>query len=189
MMHTTRPAASTMGNREFVVLMAFLQALQALAIDAMLPALGVLSNDFGISDANERQLVIGVFLISSGLTSLFPGALADRYGRRPVLFTCLTGFVLMNLAAALAPTFVTLLICRGLTGAFSSGLLVMASAIIRDRYEGDRMARTQSLVSMVFMVVPMVAPSLGQGVLLIAGWRWIFGLMAGLAAVVAVWTW
>jgi DHA1 family bicyclomycin/chloramphenicol resistance-like MFS transporter len=89
----------------------------------------------------------------------------------------------------MAPTFLILLICRGLTGALSSGLLVMASTIIRDRYEGDRMARTQSLVSMVFMVVPMVAPSLGQGVLLFAGWRWIFGLMAVLGAVVAVWTW
>src|ERR1700712_3477998 len=119
MMHTTRPAASTMGNREFVVLMAFLQALQALAIDAMLPALGVLSNDFGVSDANERQLVVGVFLICSGAASLFPGALADRYGRRPVLLTCLGGYIAMNLAAAVAPTFLLLLICRGLTGVFA----------------------------------------------------------------------
>jgi DHA1 family bicyclomycin/chloramphenicol resistance-like MFS transporter len=178
-----------MGDKEFVVLMAMLQALMALAIDAMLPALGVLSADLGVSDPNERQLVVGVFLISSGLTSLLPGALADRYGRRPVLFTCLAGFVMMNLAASLAPTFLILLICRGLTGAFSSGLLVLASTIIRDRYEGDKMARTQSLVSMVFMVVPMLAPSLGQGILLFAGWRWIFGMMAVLGATVAIWTW
>lgn len=184
-----RPAAGAMGNREFVVLMAFLQALQALAIDAMLPALGVMSNDLGVSDANKRQLVVGVFLISSGLASLFPGALADRYGRRPVLFACLGGYIAMNLAAALAPTFLMLLICRGLTGAFAAGFLVLTGAIIRDRFEGDRMARTQSLVSMVFMVIPMAAPSLGQGVLAIAGWRWIFGMMAGLGAMVAVWAW
>ena len=184
-----KAAASKMGNREFVALMAFLQALQALAIDAMLPALGVLSEDFGVSDANERQLVVGVFLICSGLAALFPGALADRYGRRPVLFTCLGGYVAMNFAAALAPTFLMLLIYRGLTGIFSAGFMVLTGAIIRDRFEGDSMARTQSLVSMVFMVVPMAAPTLGQGVLAIAGWRWIFGMMGVMGAMVAVWAW
>jgi DHA1 family bicyclomycin/chloramphenicol resistance-like MFS transporter len=178
-----------MGDREFVALMAMLQALQALAIDAMLPALGVLSDDLGATSANQRQLVIGVFLIASGLTSLFPGALADRYGRRRILFIALTGYVTMNLVAALAPSFAVLLVMRGLTGAFASGLLVMSAAIIRDRYEGDKMAKTQSLVSMVFMVVPMAAPTLGQTVLLFAGWRWIFGMMGGLGAVVAVWAW
>ena len=185
----SNPAVRTMGDKEFVVLMAMLQALQALAIDAMLPALGVLSQDLGVSDPNERQLVVGLFLICSGLTSLFPGSLADRFGRRPVLFTCLAGYVAMNFAAALAPSFMMLLICRGLTGAFASGFLVLTGAIIRDRFEGDRMARTQSLVSMVFMVVPMAAPTLGQGVLAVAGWRWIFGMMGVLGAMVAVWAW
>jgi DHA1 family bicyclomycin/chloramphenicol resistance-like MFS transporter len=178
-----------MGNREFVVLMAFLQALQALAIDAMLPALGVLSRDLGVSDANERQLVVGVFLVCSGMASLFPGAFADRYGRRPVLFGCLAGYVAMNVAAALAPTFLILLICRALTGIVAAGFMVLTGAIIRDRFEGDSMARTQSLVSMVFMVVPMAAPTLGQGVLAVAGWRWIFGMMGGLGAMVGVWAW
>jgi DHA1 family bicyclomycin/chloramphenicol resistance-like MFS transporter len=178
-----------MGDREFVALMAMLQALQALAIDAMLPALGVLSADLGATGLNQRQLVIGVFLIASGLTSLFPGALADRFGRRPVLFVSLAGYVLMNLAGALAPSFTTLLVTRALAGAFSSGLLVMTGAIIRDRYEGDKMAKTQSLVSMVFMIVPMAAPSLGQAILLFADWRWIFAMMGGLGAMVAAWAW
>lgn len=178
-----------LGDKEFVVLMALLQALQALAIDAMLPALGVMSEDLGAHDANQRQLVVGVFLIAAGVTSLFPGSLADRYGRRPVLFVSLAGYVVMNLAAAIAPTFDLLLVCRALTGAFSSGLLVMTGAIIRDRFEGDQMARTQSLVSMVFMVVPMAAPSMGLGILMIADWRWIFGVMALLGAMLAVWAW
>jgi MFS transporter, DHA1 family, multidrug resistance protein len=178
-----------MGDREFVALMAMLQALQALAIDAMLPALGVISEDLGANTANQRQLVIGVFLIASGLTSLFPGALADRFGRRPVLFVSLTGYVAMNFAAAFAPSFTWLLVLRALAGAFASGLLVMTGAIIRDRYEGDKMAKTQSLVSMVFMIVPMAAPSLGQAILLVADWRWIFAMMGGLGAMVAIWAW
>jgi DHA1 family bicyclomycin/chloramphenicol resistance-like MFS transporter len=176
-----------MGEREFVALMALLQALQALAIDAMLPALGVMSRDLGVADANERQLVVAIFLFCSGISSLVPGAIADRFGRRRVLFVCVGGYVLFSLAAALAPTFTILLVMRGCAGALSSGMIVMSATIIRDRFAGDKMARMQSLVSMVFMIVPMAAPSLGQAVLLFAGWRWIFGIMAGLGALVWIW--
>jgi DHA1 family bicyclomycin/chloramphenicol resistance-like MFS transporter len=178
-----------MGEREFVAMMAMLQALQALAIDAMLPALGVMSRELGVFNSNERQLVVGVFLICSGLGSLFPGALADRFGRRPVLFVCVGGYVLFSLAAALAPSYRALLVMRGCAGFAASGMVVLSAAIIRDRFSGDKMARTQSLVGMVFMVVPMAAPSLGQAVLLFAGWRWIFGIMAGLGAGVWLWAW
>jgi DHA1 family bicyclomycin/chloramphenicol resistance-like MFS transporter len=183
----SRPFA--MGEREFVALMALLQALQALAIDAMLPALGVMSRDLGVSDANQRQLVVGVFLICSGLGSLFPGSLADRFGRRPVLFVCVGGYVLFSLAAALVPDFTMLLVMRGCAGLLASGMVVLSATIIRDRFAGDKMARTQSLVGVVFMVVPMAAPALGQAVLLFAGWRWIFGIMAGLGGAIFLWAW
>jgi DHA1 family bicyclomycin/chloramphenicol resistance-like MFS transporter len=178
-----------MGEREFVAMMALLQALQALAIDAMLPALGVMSQDLGVTNPNHRQLVLGVFLIAAGLGSIFPGTLADRYGRRPVLFVCVGGYVVFSLAAALAPEFNTLLVMRACAGALSSGMIVLSATIIRDRFSGDRMARTQSLIGVVFMVVPMIAPALGQAVLAVADWRWIFGLMAGLGAAVLVWAW
>ncbi|MBW8752769.1 MAG: multidrug effflux MFS transporter [Sphingomonadales bacterium] len=191
---TTRPLATgakpfAIGEREFVAMMALLQALQALAIDAMLPALGVMSRDLGVTDANERQLVVGIFLICSGLGSLFPGSLADRFGRRPVLFVCVGGYVLFSLAAALAPSFDALLVMRGCAGLLASGMVVLSATIIRDRFSGDKMARTQSLVGVVFMVVPMAAPALGQAVLLFAGWRWIFGIMAGLGAGILFWAW
>ena len=192
---TSKPTATgakpfAMSGREFVALMALLQALQALAIDAMLPALGAMARDFGVYGSNERQLVIGVFLISSGLGSLFPGALADRFGRRPVLFTCVGGYVVFSLAAALAPSFEALLAMRACAGVLSSGMVVLSATIIRDRFSGDKMARTQSLVSVVFMIVPMAAPSLGQAVLLTLGnWRWVFGIMAGLGAIVFTWAW
>lgn len=176
-----------MGERELVCMVAMLQALQAVAIDAMLPALGVMSHDLGVGDSNQRQFVIGVFLLASGLGSLFPGAFADRFGRRPVMLACLAGYLVFSLAAALVRDFNALLLMRFCAGFTTAGLVVTSSAIIRDRFSGDRMARLQSMVSVVFMAVPMIAPSLGQGVLLFAGWRWIFGIMAGLGAAVSIW--
>lgn len=174
---------------EFVGMMAALQALQALAIDVMLPALGVISRDLALTDPNDRQLVVGVFLVFSGLGSLFPGAMSDRYGRKPVILACLAAYVLLSLGCAFVNDFNALLAMRALCGVFTSGLLVLPMAVIRDRFEGDRMARTQSLVAMVFMVVPMIAPLLGQSVMLVAGWRAIFVLMGGLAALVIGWIW
>ena len=144
---SAEPARFPMGEREFVALMAMLQALQALAIDVMLPALGTMAHELGVAGANQRQLVIGVFLIGSGLGSLVPGALADRFGRRPVVLTCLGAYVVISLACALVSDFTMLLVLRGVLGLFTAGLMVLPMAIIRDRFSGDRMARTQSLVS------------------------------------------
>jgi DHA1 family bicyclomycin/chloramphenicol resistance-like MFS transporter len=180
---------SPLSETEFVGLMAAIQALQALAIDVMLPALGSISRDLGVTDPNERQLVVGIFLICSGLGSLFPGALGDRFGRRPVVLTCLGVYMAISLASALVTDFTTLLVLRALLGFATAGMMVMPMAIIRDQFSGDRMARVQSLISMTFMVVPMFAPTIGQTVLLIAGWRWIFGVMALLAGGVAFWAW
>ena len=176
-----------LGAGEFVALLAMLMALQALGVDAMLPALDRIGRDLHLASANQRQLVIGVFLISSGLTALLPGPLADRFGRRPVVLVAVGGYVALSLVCALAPTFHLLLAGRIGMGIAGSALSVLPTAIIRDRFEGDRMARTQSLVGMVFMVVPMLAPTLGQGVLLVAGWRWIFGIMALAGLAVALW--
>jgi DHA1 family bicyclomycin/chloramphenicol resistance-like MFS transporter len=173
---------------EFVVLMAALQALQALSIDIMLPALGEISRDLSVSDPNQRQLIVGVFLICTGLGSLFPGAIADRYGRRPVLLFAIAAYVLSALACALVTSFPMMLAARAVAGLCTSALMVMPMTVIRDRFEGDKMASTQSLVSMTFMVVPMIAPMVGQGVMLVAGWRWIFGLIAVLGTCVCVWT-
>ncbi len=167
--------------------MAMTMALQALAIDAMLPALGEMARDLHVADPNRRQLVVGVFLLAAGLGALIPGVLADRFGRRPVLLGSLALYILLSLGCALAPDFETLLVLRALQAIGSAGASVLPSAIIRDRHSGDGMARMLSTISVVFMLVPMLAPSLGQAVLLFAGWRWIFALLALLATMVAVW--
>ena len=176
-----------LGAGEFVAMMAMLMALQAMSIDSMLPALGAIASDLKVTDPNQRQLVVGVFLISAGLGALLPGSLADRYGRRPVLFVSLGLYIGLALACALVSDFSTLLVLRALQAIGSAGLTVLPSAIIRDRFEGDQMARMLSTISVVFMIVPILAPTFGQFVLLFAGWRWIFGGMAMMAAVVGVW--
>lgn len=176
-----------LGTREFIAMMAMIQALQALSIDAMLPALGVMASDLGTSDPNQRQLVIGVYLIASGFGALLPGSLADRYGRRPVLFASLGLYVLFGLGCALVSNFSMLLVLRALQAIGSAGLIVLPSAIIRDRFGGDRMASMLSIVSVVFMIVPILAPAIGQLILLFAGWRWIFGGIALMALLVCIW--
>ena len=168
-------------------MMAATMSLQALAIDMMLPALGLIAHDLGVSNANHRQLVIGVFLVAAGFGSLLPGPLSDRFGRRRVLLVCFAGYVVLSLGCALAPGFNTLIALRVLVALCSAGLTVLPSAIIRDRHSGDAMARMTSTVSMVFMIAPMVAPSLGQAVLLFAGWRLIFAALATLAAIIGLW--
>ena len=177
------------GEREFVVLMASLMALVALSIDSMLPALGEIAADLNAGEPNRRQLVIGVYLFCAALGALLPGALADRFGRRPVLFGALACYIVLALACALVTDFNSLLVVRGLQAFLSAGLSVLPNAIIRDSYEGDRMARMMSTTVLVFMAVPMLAPSYGQAILLFAGWRWIFGCTALLAVAVAVWAW
>jgi DHA1 family bicyclomycin/chloramphenicol resistance-like MFS transporter len=180
-------APMPIGRREFVAMMAAAMSLQALAIDVMLPALGMIARDLGVSNPNHRQLVIGVFLVAAGVGSLLPGPLSDRFGRRRVMLACFAGYVVLTLGCALAPGFNTMIVLRVLVALCSAGLTVLPSAIIRDRHAGDAMARMASTVSMVFMIAPMVAPSLGQAVLLFAGWRMIFALLAGFAAAIGLW--
>ena len=176
------------GRAEFVVIMAALMSLNALGIDTMLPALDEIAADFSITDPNRRQLVVGAFLIANGVGSILPGAFADRFGRRPVLFVCLALYVVFSLTCAIATSFDLLLFSRVLQGLATAGLVVLPAAIIRDRFEGDAMARLLSVVFIVFMIVPILAPALGQAVMQFGPWPWVFVVLAVLSAALAVWT-
>lgn len=175
------------GFLEFVILIAALQALGALGIDSMLPNLPAIGGSLGVSDANPRQLIITLYLLGLGGAQLVFGPLADRYGRKPVLLAGLGLYVGFSLLAALSPTFPLLLAARVLQGVGAAATRVIPVSIVRDRYEGRQMARVMSLTSLVFMAAPIAAPSLGQLVLALASWPWIFGLLAGLALLMMLW--
>lgn len=181
------PAAHELGFREFVALMAALMAITALSIDAMLPALPAIGAELGVATPNDRQWVIAAFMFGFGGGQLVHGPLADRFGRRPVLLTSLAVGVAFNLLAALSATYALLLAARVAAGVATASSRVLTTSIVRDRVAGDQMARTMSLVSIVFMVVPIAAPNLGQLILLVAAWRWIFGLLAGAGVLLFLW--
>ena len=179
---------SGLSERELIAMMAALMSLQAFGIDAMLPGLGAMAADFGVS-GNERQLVIGAYLLGAGIGALFPGAFADRFGRRPLLFFGLAFYVALSLACALVTSFPLLVAMRAIQGMGCAALTVVPAAIVRDQVGGDRMARLMSLIMMTFLLVPLLAPFIGQAILLLADWRWIFGAMVVQGAAVAVWVW
>lgn len=183
----TAPQGRNINPWELVFIAAATMSLGALAIDIMLPALPQIAGDLGVDDGNRRQLVVGTYLISSGIGCLFPGFLADRFGRRKALAGALLAYMTFALACALAPDFETLLVARCLQGLLSAGITVVPIAIIRDRFEGDRMAKLLSTVSIIFMLVPILAPAIGQAILLVADWRWIFVALACWSLLVLGW--
>ena len=187
--HSSDGPARTIRRGEFVALMAAVMSLGALAIDAMLPALDEIAGSFGIDDPNRRQLVVGVYLLATGVGCLVPGSLSDRFGRRPLLFAAFGFYVVTSLLCAIAPSYDVLLALRVIQGLGTAGLGVIPAAVIRDRFEGDAMARLMSTIFIVFMVVPVLAPTFGQAILEIGDWPWVFVGMAALAALVAAWTW
>lgn len=178
--------ARALGFREFLVLTAAIMACQAIAVDTMLPALPSIGRDLGVTDANRTQWVITIYIAGVGLGQLFWGMLSDRFGRRRVLLTGLTLYVLAAAAVGIANSFEALLAWRFAHG-IAAASMVLARSIIRDLYGGRQMARVMSLTFIVFIMVPVIAPSIGQLVLMVAPWRALFHVFDGFAAAVLLW--
>ena len=176
------------GSRETVALLAGLMALNAFAIDAMIPALPAIGRSLGVAEENHRQLVVVAYLMGFGSTQLLWGPLADRFGRKPILAAGIGLYAAFALLCGIAGSFPLLIAGRVAMGASAAVTRVLVVAMVRDLFEAEAMARVMSLVFMVFMLVPVLAPSIGQGILLFAPWRAIFLVLAAYALVMLAWS-
>lgn len=172
---------------EFVALIAMMFSTVALSIDGMLPALPHIAADLGMTNPNHAQLVVTTFVAGLGLGQLFSGPISDSFGRRRVMVAGIAVYIAAGVMAATAPNLSMLLAARFLQGLGISAPRVVAVAMVRDRYQGRMMARVMSFVMTLFILVPAVAPFMGQIVMQVAGWRSIFGVYAGFGVISAIW--
>jgi DHA1 family bicyclomycin/chloramphenicol resistance-like MFS transporter len=176
-----------MGFYEFVALAAAMFSLVALSVDAMLPALPQMGRDLGVLDPNENQLIIGSMLLGLGLGQLFYGPLSDSIGRKTPIYIAIFIYLAGCLICVLSTSMPMMLAGRLLQGLGVAGPRIVVVAIIRDQFEGNAMARVMSFVMTVFILVPALAPAVGQGIMILSNWRWIFGLFLAQALISLIW--
>ncbi len=172
---------------EFVALTALVISLVALSIDIMLPALQQIAGDLGAPRANDSQLILTALFAGLAAGQIFYGPLSDSIGRKPAIHAGLILFILGCLISILATSFTVMLVGRVLQGLGAAGPRSVIIALVRDQYEGRAMARIMSLVMAVFIMVPALAPGIGQIILMVAHWRAIFGFLLAVAAISLLW--
>ncbi|MCX5516956.1 multidrug effflux MFS transporter [Kaistia defluvii] len=172
---------------EFVVIIAFMMALGSMSIDNLLPAFGHIQRDFGLTSANEVQLILSVYMAGFAIMQLFYGPASDIIGRRPTLMIGLVVFSIGSVIALFAPNFELMLVGRLVQGMGAAATRILSVAIVRDRYEGREMARVMSFTMMIFIIVPVFAPAIGSLFLLFGSWHAIFVSMLVMAVGIAIW--
>ncbi len=176
-----------LGFFEFVITIALMTASVAIAIDIMLPALPAIGQSLNVANTNDTQLVIGIFFLGFGCSQIIFGSLSDTFGRRSILLAGLAFFTITMFGAALTQSFEMLLLLRFVQGIGAAAVRITTMAVVRDCFGGREMARVMSYVMIVFMIVPIVAPSLGQAIIYYANWHWIFILLGCVGAILFVW--
>jgi DHA1 family bicyclomycin/chloramphenicol resistance-like MFS transporter len=182
---TQRPSASP----EFIVLVALLNAMVAMSIDTMLPAIGTIARELGATDPNSRQFIITAFFAGMTLGTLVYGPWSDSLGRKPAIVIGLSFYAAGSLLCLFSTGFPMILAGRFIQGFGAAAPRIVSIAMVRDGQAGAAMARVMSFVMMVFMLVPILAPSVGQLVLLLAGWRMIFLGFLGMGVIAGLWLW
>ena len=173
-MNQSNQPAGHQASFEFIALMAVMTSIIAFSIDAMLPALPQIAADLGVADVNDRQLVVIVLFIGLAMAQIVYGPVSDTLGRKPAAYIGFTIFILGSLLCVFAWSFEIMLAGRFLQGVGAAGPRIVSLALVRDLYSGRAMARIMSMVMGIFIIVPVIAPSVGQGLLLIGDWRLIF---------------
>ena len=182
----TQKAILPIPRWEFVALMASLLAMNAAAIDSMIPALGVIGDHFDLKNENYQQLIMYSYLAGFSVPQLIFGPLSDRFGRLNFMKICLLGFIVLSVLCTFATSFWALILFRFFQGVISGGVRVVAIAIVRDLLAGRGMAAVMSLIMTVFMIVPIIAPIIGEEVMVFS-WRWTFGILVVLGLLNLIW--
>ena len=172
---------------EFVAIMALMTSLVAMAIDLMLPALADIGADLGVKQDNANQLILTMIFLGLALGQLFYGALSDSIGRKRAIYLGYAVFFAGSLLSIFAVSFPMMLAGRLMQGLGVAGPRGVSMALIRDRFEGRAMAQVMSFITVVFILVPVIAPSLGQAILLVADWRATFVVLFILGVISLTW--
>lgn len=182
-----RPNHSGISSTEFTILVALLMSIVAISIDALLPALGIIGSELGAVTANQPQLLISMLFLGMAIGQLICGPLSDALGRRPILFSGFALYLVGTIMCHQADSLEALMIGRFIQGLGVAGPYISAISLVRDLYHGAQMARVMSLVMMIFVLVPAIAPSLGQIILLLTDWRGIFEMYLLYAVLLIGW--
>jgi MFS transporter, DHA1 family, multidrug resistance protein len=186
---TSRRLDADLSRRELLTLISAIMALTAAAIDLMLPAFNDIRSTFDLAEGSaDTGKIVTVFFLGLAAAQIVWGPLADRFGRKPILYAGVGVYMLGAVGSALAPSYELLLVSRFVWGIGAAGTRVVASVIVRDRFVGDAMAKAMSRIMAVFVLVPILAPAIGSVVLLVLPWRGIFWVCVVWATVVTLWS-
>ena len=174
---------------EFIAIMALLMSLVALSIDGILPALAVIGTDLGVTDTQKHQLLITMIFLGLGFGQLIFGPLSDSYGRKPIIYVGFLVFAIASIICVNTTSYEVLIAGRILQGIGLASPRTLSIAMIRDSYEGDYMAKVMSFIVMIFILIPIIAPTLGQYLMLTYNWQTIFNVQLGLGILVLFWFW
>jgi len=174
-------------SRMMLLLLVAMTGVAPISLYLLVPALPVVASTFG-RDISIAQMTVSLYMVGIACSQIIMGPLSDRFGRRPVLIDGMALYVIASLLAIFAPSFETLLLARVLQGIGTSATRVIATSIVRDCYAGRRMASVISLAMMVFIAVPVIAPSLGQAVMLLTQWRGIFIVLMLYGVLALIWS-
>lgn len=172
---------------EFVAITAMMMSLVALSIDAMLPALSAIGDELGVRHENTNQLIISLLFLGMSAGQIIYGPLSDAVGRKPAIYVGFGIFISGTLLSLFATSFPIMLAGRILQGFGAAGPRIVSIALVRDQYEGPKMARVMSFVMTIFILIPILAPALGQAMLDFSGWRSIFGIFLFLSVFTLTW--
>lgn len=173
--------------REFIALMASMMALVALSIDAVLPALDKIEESLLLSGGNYSHLIVSILFLGLAIGQVFFGTLSDFIGRKPAVMIGMIIFIMGCIISFLSTNTTVMLIGRLLQGIGLSGPRVICVALVRDQYKGAEMARIMSLIMSIFIIMPAIAPLLGQSVLFLFSWHYIFVLSMLVGLIVLLW--